>query len=578
MNFTTKLKSLRRLFVRSAENKGGLFLGTKESFYKRRCDLSGKEIFSMFSKDAPVKVYDRDIWWSDKWDPMGYGRDYDFSRPFFEQYHELIKEVPWFSRSVLNMVNSDYCMNCGDLKNCYLVFHAGPAEDCMYGNGINNSNDCVDNAYTDKCELCYGCFVINNCYKAFFSSNCDNSQEIYFCHDCVGCNNCFGCVNLRNKQYHIFNKPYSKEDYYKKLGEFNLNSHKSLDELAKQTRDFWIKSPVKFITGRHNSNITGDYIFNSKNTFDSFRVSNIEDSRYIYGAYHLSGTKDCYDYDIWGENVELIYESNQVGKGASRLKSCLMCYPSARDLEYCMMCGSSSNLFGCAGLRNKQYCILNKQYSKEEYEELLPKIIEHMNSMPYTDKKGRIYKYGEFFPPELSPFAYNETIAQEYFPLSAEAAVKAGYSWRDPEERNLEPEIHYNDLSDQIKDVKDDIVGKLILCKAWDEDSEKASQHNCTKVFKIIPQELEFYKKMNLPIPRFCPNTRHFHRIKQRNPLKLWHRKCQCAGEKSDNEVYKNTIEHFHKTNHCPNEFETTYSPERKEIVYCEQCYLAEVA
>ncbi|MEE8131863.1 MAG: hypothetical protein V3T98_02355, partial [Candidatus Paceibacterota bacterium] len=86
-----------------------------------------------------------------------------------------------------------------------------------------------------------------------------------------------------------------------------------------------------------------------------------------------------------------------------------------------------------------------------------------------------------------------------------------------------------------------------------------------------------FYKKMNLPLPRLCPNCRHYQRIKQRNPLKLWHRKCQCAGKKSDNEVYKNTIEHFHKTDHCPNEFETTYSSERKEIVYCERCYQQEV-
>ena len=82
---------------------------------------------------------------------------------------------------------------------------------------------------------------------------------------------------------------------------------------------------------------------------------------------------------------------------------------------------------------------------------------------------------------------------------------------------------------------------------------------------------------MNLPLPRLCSNCRHYQRIKQRNPLKLWHRQCQCAGEKSDNKVYQNTIQHFHSNEHCPNEFETTYSPDRKEIVYCEKCYQQEV-
>ena len=46
-----------------------------------------------------------------------------------------------------------------------------------------------------------------------------------------------------------------------------------------------------------------------------------------------------------------------------------------------------------------------------------------MNEMPYKDKKGNIYKYGEFFPAELSPFFYNETTAQEYFPLTKEAPL-----------------------------------------------------------------------------------------------------------------------------------------------------------
>jgi hypothetical protein len=82
---------------------------------------------------------------------------------------------------------------------------------------------------------------------------------------------------------------------------------------------------------------------------------------------------------------------------------------------------------------------------------------------------------------------------------------------------------------------------------------------------------------MNLPLPRLCPNCRHYQRLKQRNPLKLWKRHCQCAGGKSSNGVYQNTVVHNHGTNPCPNEFETSYSPERPEIIYCEECYLKEV-
>ncbi|MEK0337685.1 MAG: hypothetical protein QQN41_09670, partial [Nitrosopumilus sp.] len=121
------------------------------------------------------------------------------------------------------------------------------------------------------------------------------------------------------------------------------------------------------------------------------------------------------------------------------------------------------------------------------------------------------------------------------------------------------------------------ILNEVILCQEWNSDAQKAQEHNCTKAFKIIPQELQFYRQMGIPLPRKCFNSRHYERTKQRNPLKLWRRICQCAGKISDNKVYQNTIEHFHKQDHCPNEFETTYAPERKEIVYCEKCYQEEV-
>ncbi len=82
---------------------------------------------------------------------------------------------------------------------------------------------------------------------------------------------------------------------------------------------------------------------------------------------------------------------------------------------------------------------------------------------------------------------------------------------------------------------------------------------------------------MNLPLPRLCQNCRHYQRLKQRNPLKLWKRKCMCEELSSTNGIYKNTIRHFHDSDFCPNEFQTTYSPTRPEIVYCENCYLQEV-
>ena len=127
-------------------------------------------------------------------------------------------------------------------------------------------------------------------------------------------------------------------------------------------------------------------------------------------------------------------------------------------------------------------------------------------------------------------------------------------------------------LPDSIQNVSDDIVKEIIECD------------KCKRSFKVIKQELELLKKFGLPLPRECPNCRYQERFSRVNLPKFLHRKCQCAGGKSDPSnssgqaiVYQNTIEHFHAGEHCPNEFETSYSPDRPEIVYCEKCYQSEV-
>ena len=66
----------------------------EKNIYKRVCDATGKSIISLFSPDAPCPVYESDYWYSDRWDAKQYGRDFDFSRSFFEQWYELKKVVP----------------------------------------------------------------------------------------------------------------------------------------------------------------------------------------------------------------------------------------------------------------------------------------------------------------------------------------------------------------------------------------------------------------------------------------------------------------------------------------------------
>jgi hypothetical protein len=551
----------------------------ERSLYKRKCDATSKDIISIYSPDKQLKVYDQKYWWSDEWDSAVYSKNYDFKKPFFYQLKELYKEVPQNNLMAENNINSDYVNFQTNSKDCYLVSGGYSNENVLYANHGDLSKDSRDLYFFTRMELSYEDVICQNSYKLAFSQNCDNCSDSLFLYDCRNCLNCFSCIGLRNKQHHIFNKPYSKEEYKKKLEEFNVGSFQELIKQKELFEKFKLNYPRKFINASKSVDISGDNILDAKNCKLAFDVlpGGSENVKFVFWS--GAEMKDVYDGTGIGVKGELLYEGVSVALSNAKILFSITTR-NCHDIQYSVNCHSSSDLFGCIGLKKKQYCILNKQYTKEEYEQLVPKIIEHMNNMPYIDKKGRVYKYGEFFPPELSPFSYNETIAQEYFPLTKEQAEQQGYSWKEPEVRNFQFSILNSQLPDNIKDVKDDIIDQIIEC----QHNNTNCNEQCTTAFKIIPQELEFYRKMNLPLPRLCPNCRHYQRIKQRNPLKLWHRKCMCEGKESGTSKqelgykYQNTITHTHGNQPCLNEFETTYAPERPEIVYCEQCYQQEVA
>jgi len=533
-------------------------------FYKRQCALCGAGMLTVYHPSSPFTVYCRECWLSDKWDPMQYGRPYDFSIPFFAQFQSLQRTVPRPNLYRTNFQNSDYCNYGLDFKDCYLLFGGRYNERVHFANQIFNSHDSFDIAYSSQVEFGYELFECRRVNRLFYSHHSNDCLNSYYLVDCHNCQNCFGCVNLRNKQYHIWNVPHAKEEYEAFLRGANVGSYTAHQGFSARLRELVEKNPRRYAHILKGLNSDGDDIYEVKNVHDSFASGEAEDSRFLF--YLQNKSKDCYDCSFQGWNAEKLYQICHGFGGMNVQFGVRNLYN--QDALYNEECHNSANIFGCEGLRKKQYCVLNVQYPKEEYESLKEKIIEHMK------KTG---EWGEFFPIALSPFAYNETIAQEFFPLIKESAITTGFTWREDAVRNYQITLATERISDDIKGVPDSVLSEVVACAHGG-----ACLHQCTTAFKITKEEIQFYRSMSLPLPRLCPNCRHYERLGQRNPLKLWKRQCMCNEVTSDKDQvtnkYKNTAAHFHGNSPCSNEFKTTYAPERKEIVYCEQCYQAEVA
>ena len=535
--------------------------------YKGTCNLCGKNIIMQFPPERNLKVYCNPCWWSDKWDPMEYGQDYDPSRPFLEQLNDLWLTTPQMAleTNYPTLVNSDYINHSATAKNCYLIFFSDESENVLYSEYMLHNKDSMDCTMFSFCELSYGTMVSGKCFRTFFSENCENCFNIYFSKDCHGCSDCFGCIGLRKKQYYIFNQPYTKEEYEKKLKEFDLGSYQNLQKVRKEVHEFWLKHPHRFANMLRNLNVTGEYVYESKNSKDLYDVSQgVEDSRFCE-LISMSGTKDAYDYSIWGSQAQRIYEAMTVGEEAYNIKFSFLVFANVRDIEYSLAVTNSSNCFGCTNMRNKQYCILNKQYTKEEYDKLRVQIIQEMTEKPYHDKLGRAYPYGEFFPPGFFLCGYNETYAADFMPLARQEAEKQGFSWYEGKPSFHVPTLKSENIPDRISDVNNSILNEIIECA------------NCKKAFKVVKMELALLRQFGLPLPPHCPTCRYKERWSRINMPKLYSRECHCDGKKSQNGVYDNTVSHVHGENKCLNKFQTAYAPDRKEIIYCEQCYQAEV-
>lgn len=493
------------------------------NLFERQCDATGAAIISNYPPDSSYKVYDQKYWYSDGYETQG--QAFDFKRPFFEQFQELSGRIPRpaLFTDFLRDENSAYTNYAGKNKNCYLIFDSDENWDCYYSYGINGSKDSMDCYRAGTLELCYEAVDSKNCYNCAFITNSEHCTDSLFLRNCTGCKNCIMCSNLHQKEYHIDNRPVSKEKYEQVKKQ--LESHTKLEQAAKHFDTFRLKFPQKYMRGFQNENVSGDYLVHSKNALECYDSMHLWDGKYSTQVF-IKG-KDFMDSDECGD-AELIYECNNLGYNAYQVAFSLQCLNQISDLYYCNYCFHSAHLFGCIGLKRKQYCILNQQYTKEAYEELLPKIIEHMR---------RTEEWGEYFPMRLASFPYNLTMAQDYYPLTREEALQKGSTWREEDQKEYQPQTYQ--IPDSIQDVQDGIFQELLACSG------------CEKNYKIIPQELRFYRQLGLPVPRKCFKCRHRARMSLRNPRKLYQRNCMKCGQV----------------------IQTTYAPASPEIVYCEACY-----
>lgn len=523
----------------------------ERKLYRRKSDLNWKNILSIFPSDCIFPVYQFQEYGTDAWNPFDYAQEIQEKESLRSQISNFFSETPkrWLNIAAwATMENCDYCNYGFASKDCYMCQIPLMSEQCYYSHSPFQSKYNFDCYLNEKCEHSYESSYCIESYKIFYSDFVESSHDCYFCSDIQGSKNCIWCIWISWKQYHIFNKIVSQEIYEKKLKEI-FDSYESVELFKKEFEVFRKKFPKKHIKNLWSENSYGNIIRYCKDAtfcFGSIGVDTALYSTIIWlESHHLlscqsGGSWSSYVYQTVWFSASNNSAFNCFGSG----NNCFYNY-DCRDCEYCMF---------SVWLMNQKYCIFNKQYTEEEYKKVSWKLLQRLEEE---------WIWWEFFPSEICVFPYNDSPANNHYPVEkivyldtnkkvlktetwserwkgtvyvleaekfiSEAILDLGWDekidikWRTQEvEHDLPIGVDFIEGKDlaEIQQVDDSITDTIILCEI------------SKRPYRIISQELAFYKKYNIPLPRKHPDTRYEERFKKAPANILCLRKCwNCTKE-----------------------------------------------
>jgi hypothetical protein len=508
---------------------------TNGEMYRRNDSWSGASILSIYPPEAPFPVISQSAWYADGWDALQPRVEQPPTERFIERLHALRNIIPRPAQKIVQSENCDYCSLAYFSKNCYLLYGAA-AEDCMYGYISNSILRCLDFSFAIRSRYCYQIVECQNCERVFFSHYAESCSDCAFLFDCKSCRDCFGCVNLRHKQFCVFNQQLSEAEYRRFIADVHLERYSILQQWQQKFLQFKLQQAHRAAYQFRCENCVGD------------NITGLKDCYYCFGADSLgAGIENCRYASLFGGPANHCMDTYGTSSGSF----CYGCGPvcflgtsllfssnteHSDNCIYCDLCDHCSDCFGCVGLRHKRYCILNVQYSQQEYQQLASDIIHQLV------KQGT---WGEYLPPHLSPFPYNQSRAQDQFPLSASLALERGFKWADhtPESTVAQSALLASELPEDSSLIEGAIEQALLSSTFLCLESGRP--------YRITRRELDFYREYKLALPRLHPRQRQHARSRMQNPYRLWQRACA----------------------ECQTLLHTSYSPQRPERVVCDECY-----
>jgi len=416
------------------------------------------------------------------------GQELDISISFFDNFNRLFHSVPFSSLYNYSAAEkSDFAFSVFQSNNCYLSFTViTDCENILYSFAVKESSSNVLNStqVNNNAQNIFSSHCVVKSFAIFYSKFIENSSDIWFSSNLINCHECIFCQDIENKKYCIENTEYTKEEYLSRKANILAQKDK-FPEYAKT---------VSCIGKNHGSTdvVNWNFVLNSQGVESGKYCSYLKDARNVIVVGSPHENRYIYDtLEAWAMGNSHFYAALNAWVSSEHIYICewiVTCYNVyySRFLENCKFC------IWCIGLKNKEYCILNKQYSKEEREKKADEIFSQM------DQDGSL---GEFFPATINPFYFNDTIACLIdTSFTKEEITKLWYLRRDEPVKVDIPAgaevVKVGELDDYEgfdtawnRSINPDILKKIIVDDQWN-------------YYRIVKMEYDFLVKHGLPLPR----------------------------------------------------------------------------
>lgn len=432
-----------------------------KTLYRRTSSLSGKPLVSVYPDSWHGPVVSHDEWFSDSFRASEVA--YRSGIPFFTQFAELQAISPVVTLLSSRQENAEYCHDCEGLKNCYMVFDSLNCRDVLYSARIYDSNDCVDCYWTMKSEIIYDSVYMFSCFDCKCCFNCHDCSDSAFLFDCRNCQHCFMSSGLRNQRYYLFNENVGKEKYESFMASVPYGEYSQLLTLKQQFRSMLATSLWPPAFNENVEDCSGNYLKNCKDCTDVFESFDLRDCS---NSFQCAMGSDIHNSFMCNDRVELCRNCVATGIQSYNTFACAFTW-HCHDMEFCYLCLDCSHCFGCWGLKNRQYCILNREYPPDEYSKIVEALRRELAGV-------------EFFPDTLNPFKYEDTIAADFF---------------SPDEKDL---FKAECAAATSGIVKPELIRNCVITE---------------KPFRLTEAEIAFYSPHGLPMPVVCPQIRYRQKI-----------------------------------------------------------------